>query len=170
MTIDFCALCAELVDVWDAAIDQDLLDMHEAVERVRTALAQPSPEGELTDEELGSIAADRARRPAPEPPAEGEVGELVAALRQAAQNLTPHPSIVPLEAVRFTRAAELLERLSPPQPVPVAWCRTDEFTNAMKRGGSFNGWKDPGAGSNKCDMQLFALPLPSPATPEAVND
>ena len=107
-------------------------------DEVFAALAQPSPEGELTNEELLQIfdaaclseggttdelhlrglravlAADRARRPAPEPPAEGEVGELVAALRQAAQSLTPHHSIIPLEAVRFTRAAELLERLSPP--------------------------------------------------------
>jgi hypothetical protein len=43
------------------------------------------------------------------------------------------------------------------EPVPVAWCRSDEFVNAMKRGGSFNGWKDPGAGANKCDMQLYTI-------------
>jgi len=48
-------------------------------------------------------------------------------------------------------------------PVPVAWCRSDEFANSMNRGGSFNGWKDPGAGANKCDMQLYAIPLPAPA-------
>jgi hypothetical protein len=44
---------------------------------------------------------------------------------------------------------------------PVAWCRSDEFANAMNRGGSFNGWRDPGAGVNKCDMQLYAIPLPA---------
>jgi hypothetical protein len=49
-----------------------------------------------------------------------------------------------------------------PAPVPVAWCRSDEFANSMNRGGSFNGWKDPGAGANKCDMQLYAIPLPAP--------
>jgi hypothetical protein len=49
-----------------------------------------------------------------------------------------------------------------PVPVPVAWCRSDEFANSMNRGGSFNGWKDPGAGPNKCDMQLYAIPLPAP--------
>ena len=51
---------------------------------------------------------------------------------------------------------------TPPAPVPVAWCRSDEFANSMNRGGSFNGWKDPGAGANKCDMQLYAIPLPAP--------
>jgi len=51
-----------------------------------------------------------------------------------------------------------------PAPVPVAWCRSDEFANSMNRGGSFNGWKDPGAGANKCDMQLYAIP---PARPGA---
>jgi len=51
----------------------------------------------------------------------------------------------------------------PPAPVPVAWCRSDEFANSMNRGGSFNGWKDPGAGANKCDMRLYAIPLPAPA-------
>jgi len=51
-------------------------------------------------------------------------------------------------------------------PEPVAWCLSDEFENAMKRGGSFNGWKDPGAGANKCDMQLYAIPLPAPQAGE----
>jgi hypothetical protein len=48
----------------------------------------------------------------------------------------------------------------------VAWCRSDEFANSMNRGGSFNGWKDPGAGPNKCDMQLYAIPLPAPQAGE----
>jgi hypothetical protein len=50
--------------------------------------------------------------------------------------------------------------------VAVAWCRSDKFANSMNRGGSFNGWKDPGAGPNKCDMQLYAIPLPAPQAGE----
>lgn len=49
----------------------------------------------------------------------------------------------------------------PPAPEPVAWCRSDEFANSMNRGCSFNGWRDPGAGANKCDMRLYAIPLPA---------
>lgn len=172
MTDTFRALCDELLSelVSSARIlDRDL------IARAYDALAQPE-EGVLTDEELDAkwglpagtvsswgqkpppdvaaainrqldrdIAAVIARRPAPEPPAEGEV-----AWSQIMSDLNGW----------LTSAADLLEQRHP-APVPVAWCRTDEFTNAMKRGGSFNGWKDPGAGSNKCDMQLFALPLPS---------
>jgi hypothetical protein len=52
--------------------------------------------------------------------------------------------------------------VTPPAPEPVAWCRSDEFVNSMNRGGSFNGWRDPGAGANKCDMRLYAIPLPAP--------
>jgi len=50
MTTDFRALCAELIDVWDAATDQDLLDMHEAIERARAALAKPEPDGPTNQE------------------------------------------------------------------------------------------------------------------------
>jgi hypothetical protein len=55
---------------------------------------------------------------------------------------------------------------TPQAPEPVAWCRSDEFANSMNRGGSFSGWKDPGAGANKCDMQLYAIPLPAPQAGE----
>lgn len=39
---DYRALCAELIDEWDAAAgDQDLLSFADAIDRARTALAQP---------------------------------------------------------------------------------------------------------------------------------
>jgi hypothetical protein len=104
MTDTFRAMCAELVDAMAAwrdggAIAQMIDDL---IERARTLLAQPEPEG-LTDEEIdglfeehcsycdegrsalprwdfheavqAAIAADRARRPTPQPPADGEVRE-----------------------------------------------------------------------------------------------
>ena len=73
-------------------------------------------------------------------------------------------------AVQSIRAAAMLQQqeaeLATLRGVPVAWCLSDEFENAMKRGGSFNGWKDPGAGANKCDMRLYAVPLPAPQAGE----
>ena len=112
MTTDFRALCAELAEdvryLSECLRDPEngvdpvcLSECEDDLHRARAALGQPSPEGELTDEELLQIfdaaclseggtadeihlrglravlAADRARRPAPEPPAEGEVAELV---------------------------------------------------------------------------------------------
>jgi hypothetical protein len=105
-----------------------------------------------------------ATPPAPEP---GEVGELV-------EFLTPtreQAGAISLEAfTKLRRAATLLQQqeaeLAALRGVPVAWCLSDEFENAMKRGGSFNGWKDPGAGANKCDMRLYAIPLPAPQAGE----
>lgn len=52
---DFRKLCAELINVWDSAIDQDLLDMHEAVERARVALAESEPK-EPTQRQLMMLA------------------------------------------------------------------------------------------------------------------
>ena len=50
--IDYRALCAELLDEWDAASgDPDLISFAIAIARVRAALAQSEPEG-LTDEDL----------------------------------------------------------------------------------------------------------------------
>ena len=99
---------------------------------------------------------------APPAPEVGEVGELVKWLEEesGAYRQTCGSN---LASTNLTRAATLLQQLSAPAPVvvPVAWCRSDEFAKAMKPcGGSFNGWKDPGAGVNKCDMQLYAIPLP----------
>jgi hypothetical protein len=60
MTIDYRALCKELVDEledWIAYGDEaDIADAHLLVDRARTALAQPEAEGP-TDEELLQIAA-----------------------------------------------------------------------------------------------------------------
>ena len=63
--------------------------------------------------------------PAPQPPAEGEVAELVAWLREQAEHelgstfdadyFSEDPA-----ARNLNRAADLLQRLSPPQPVPVS--------------------------------------------------
>jgi hypothetical protein len=60
-----------------------------------------------------------------------------------------------------SKIANYLARYGSPAVAPVAWCRSDEFANAMNRGGSFKGWRDPGAGVSKCDMQLYAIPLPT---------
>jgi len=105
-----------------------------------------------------------ATPPAPEA---GELGEVVEWLESQAAHLRKMQEIGALPETELQemldRAATLLQQqLSAPAPavVPVAWCRSDEFANSMKRGGSFNGWKDPGAGTDKCDMQLYAIPLP----------
>ncbi|MEB3317173.1 MAG: hypothetical protein VKO39_03410 [Cyanobacteriota bacterium] len=41
----------------------------------------------------------------------------------------------------------------------VAWCSSEEFKSAMEKGHSFNGWRDPGEGPNKCDMRLYSVPV-----------
>ena len=152
MTDTFRAMCAELVRRWDAANgDHDLIDVADAMDRARTLLAQPEPEG-LTDEELdrserrcwkrGSsieiepegirevwdrdetfdhrayaravIAADRARRPTPQPPAEGEVAEMQRwGVNHGAQ--PGRPLLSPMEDGYWTPwhiAADLLQRLA----------------------------------------------------------
>lgn len=62
---DFRKLCAELINVWDSAIDQDLLDMHEAVERASAALSEPAPEGP-TDEQLDDLFIEIDQTGSPE--------------------------------------------------------------------------------------------------------
>jgi hypothetical protein len=43
-----------------------------------------------------------------------------------------------------------------PQPAtPVAWCRTDDFRNALLKRQSFSGWLEP---HPDCDMALYAQP------------
>ena len=185
MSTDWRALCDELLQAWEIELGE-LSESNRLCRRARAALAaeangpavpdgrEPaSVVGEPSDEELDVLADEwldwnleghRAFARAvlaryghqPAPPAEGEVGELVQWLKSRA-GIPASPDFPPVAAM-LTRAADLLERQA--VPVPVAWCRRDEFANAMKRGGSFNGWKDPGAGYNKCDMQLYALPLP----------
>jgi hypothetical protein len=77
-----------------------------------------------------AIAADRARRSAPEPPADGEVATIAARLKELAHAVTEErwcefSMRVPAQPLRdadlvLTRAADLLSRLSPPQPIPVS--------------------------------------------------
>ena len=63
-------------------------------------------------------AIARWGNPAPQPPAEGEVAELVEGLRLISDGMSAigHDS----DSWFVARAAELLQRLSPPQPVPVS--------------------------------------------------
>jgi hypothetical protein len=133
---DFRALCAELLQelehasAWD--YQQGLKD------QARAVLAQPEPEGPTIDDIL-ELCADhefhlgidganeeesamgllgivnsaltRWGRPTPQP-ADGEVAELVEWLRRSTG--CADESFIDL------RAADLLERLSPPQPIPVS--------------------------------------------------
>lgn len=104
----------------------------------RAALAKPEPEGPTIEELVEHVCwfadeaclenssgdiADSCRkliarygRPTPQP-ADGEVAELVADLRGTAAGL--ESQAYPQTAAQITRAADLLERLSPPQPIPV---------------------------------------------------
>ena len=98
----FRALCAELVDAW---LKGD--DIVGAMNRARAALADEPPE--------------------PAPPADGEVAELVRTLtgiahwRRRGRPGEGDPSPFDIrQADRLDRAAELLQRLNPPQPVPVS--------------------------------------------------
>lgn len=201
MTTDFRALCAELAEdvryLSECLRDPEngvdpvcLSECEDDLHRARAALAQPSPEGELTDEELlhvwrfnfaktdqtrfldisrAAIAADRARRPAPEPPAEGEVGELVDQLAGD-------------QEIKIYRLPDLngtidSSKSSVPQPVPVSE-RLPGPEDCLDEGWAwfFNprtGWRQatqPVHTGYTHWLPAHALPLPSPAAPEAVND
>ena len=95
MTDTFRALCAELVDAW---LKGD--DIVGAMNRARAALGE----------------ADEPAVPAP--PADGEVAELTGQLIEAANGAAAMGW--DQHARSILRAAELLQRLSPPQPVPVS--------------------------------------------------
>lgn len=90
---DFKKLCAELVREWDAANgDHDLLGVADVMDRVRAALA-------LSD-----------------PSVDSEVAELVAWLRSL-EDASVWFEEGTTEAMKLSRAAELLERLAEPGPV-----------------------------------------------------
>jgi hypothetical protein len=112
MTDTFRALCAELVEAWDATADFDFNDFgHAAADIVTRARA--------------ALAAE------PVPPADGEVAELVAWLRKDGVLLNLRPAI----QCRIVRAADLLERLSQPEPVaPTESDVTELFYRHMGEG------------------------------------
>ena len=102
MTDQFRAMCAELVRRWDTAPcwpspsqRHDLLDIADAMNRARALLALPTPQ----------------------PPADGEVAELVEWLQSMRDLAGEHN---PDEQRRYTRAAELLERPTPQPPAELA--------------------------------------------------
>lgn len=149
MTDTFRALCAELVETWDATADFDYNDFGNAacdvVHRARAALAEPQGEGPTEDEllKLYGVATpchhvdewqrelDFARavlsrwgtpnlaetRSSSQPPS-GEVAELVAWL-EALIRMHETGGGGSRSITRLRRAADLLEQLSPPQPVSV---------------------------------------------------
>ncbi len=86
MTDTYRALCAELVADYD-----DCHYRSELSDRAHAALAEP------------------------EPPADGEVAELVACLRREADVYNCHDHTVWLAAADLHRAADLLERLAEPE-------------------------------------------------------
>lgn len=112
---DFRALCAELLWALENAISiiyredgtKHISTAEQVVNRARAALADEPPE--------------------PAPPADGEVAELVRTLtgiahwRRRGRPGEGDPSPFDIrQADRLDRAAELLQRLNPPQPVPVS--------------------------------------------------
>ena len=93
MTTDFRALCAELLSEYEDSFVISEPSDDPLVQRARAALVEP------------------------EPPADGEVAELVTNLRAEADAYDGHDHTVWLDADDMRRAADLLSRLAP-QPVP----------------------------------------------------
>ena len=133
MTTDFRALCAELLMALENAISiiycedgtKHISTAKPIVNRARAALADGRP----SDEELWELYQGpgtfspieyvhdllaRRDNSAPQPPADGEVAELVAWLRETGATIQPSHLA---EHQRYKRAAELLQRQA---LVPVA--------------------------------------------------
>ena len=104
-------LCEELADSIELLLEMRPTDAkplsitEERYARARALLAQPEPE----------VVGPPSDFIDPAPPAEGEVGELVAWLRETGDLIQPSHLA---EHQRYKRAADLLERH--PAPVPVA--------------------------------------------------
>ena len=128
---DWRGLCEELFTAFNTyAVDEV---HHFLLWRARAALAQPEPEAVgPSDEEIIAFWSEHCAgegdagiirlarfggRPAPAPA--GEVGELVAWLREEAHYQGSWPDQRPSAAVQLTRAADLLEQRHP-APVPVS--------------------------------------------------
>ena len=133
MTTDFRALLEDLVEEVLDANQYIPPGVQSAIARARAALTEPQPEpptdekllqifdaaclseGGTTDEiHLRGLRAVLARRPAPEPPAEGEVEELAAWLLEGGEDAAANGW--DRQARHFGRAAELLQRLQPGPP------------------------------------------------------
>jgi hypothetical protein len=97
MSIDYRALCAELVDELEDWIfcddESEIDDAHLLIDRARAALAEP------------------------EPPADGEVETLARLLREENAEFTDGVSLGHLTSAERLRAADLLERLAESEPV-----------------------------------------------------
>ena len=92
MITDWKALCAELIDEWDAASgDPDLISFAIAIDRARAALAQPEPVGP-TDEELKAAYWEAFVEAAPC----GADESWLAGLRAVARLSHPTPQPIPV--------------------------------------------------------------------------
>ena len=143
------SLSPDALEQWDkaeAAINASMARVRTLAAPARAALAEPEPEGapvwtegicgdgaallrdgvmvpieevvqELNEGSQARVVLDRWGRPAPQP-ADGEVAELVAWLREEADDYDCIGET--LASPKCRRAADLLERLSPPQPIPVS--------------------------------------------------
>jgi len=125
MTTDYKALCAELVEL-DRVEPGDYAEWRQRwtanIKRARAALAETyeaeannPPEGHPDPEPFQAVLRERAAALAesvPEPPADGEVAELVAWLRDRADSTS-----LAHAARRIIRVADLLECLAVPEPV-----------------------------------------------------
>jgi hypothetical protein len=110
-TPDFRALCAELVDWVERASDLHRYGTQDLITRARAALAEP------------------------ELPADGEVAELVAALRNETQGFhSRHRILGNLTVAQFTRAATLLAQLSDLAADAVAGLRYIERSHGLLYG------------------------------------
>lgn len=146
-----CARMADELDEYRQLLLDDRSVTHRLADEARAAIAadrakrQPEPKGP-TRRQLLQLAAEfwpegcepaqavpfaravlaRWGRPVIEEssavqPADGEVAELVALIRQIALAWEPEATLLGnMTAGQLARAADLLESLSPPQPVPVS--------------------------------------------------
>jgi hypothetical protein len=55
-----------------------------------------------------------------------------------------------------------MTNLEPPSTAPVAWCQSDDFSDALQKMQSFSGWREP---HPDCDMPLYAQPQANAAAP-----
>ena len=108
----------ELLDLMPQQFRDDLATVsrtaaHGAGHGITPGIFRVSLNTGALDYARAAIAADRARRPTPQPPADGEVGDLVARLRESA-DCCEISSWMKRDYKALARAADLLERLASP--------------------------------------------------------